>query len=63
MSLEVMVDVLNVKDYMAEVGRNARVASRVIAAAPTALKNKALLAIADALNNACGGKSERSACR
>jgi len=46
-----MADVLNVKDYMAELGRNARAAARVIAAAPTAVKNQALLAIADALNN------------
>lgn len=41
---------LNVKDYMAELGRKARSASRVIAAAPTALKNKALLAIANELD-------------
>lgn len=41
---------LNVKDYMAEVGRKARAAARVIAAAPTALKNNALLAIADELD-------------
>lgn len=41
---------LNVKEYMAELGRKARTASRVIAAAPTALKNKALLAIADELD-------------
>ncbi|MDF3012418.1 MAG: glutamate-5-semialdehyde dehydrogenase [Cellvibrio sp.] len=41
---------LNVKEYMAELGRKARVASRVIAAAPTALKNKALIAIADELD-------------
>jgi glutamate-5-semialdehyde dehydrogenase len=46
-----MAEVLKMKDYMAELGRNARIASRVIARAPTALKNKALLAIADALNN------------
>lgn len=36
---------------MAELGRNARAAARVIAAAPTAVKNQALLAIADALND------------
>jgi len=36
---------------MQAVGRQAREASRVIAAADTSLKNKALLAIADALNN------------
>ncbi len=41
---------LNVKEYMAELGRKARTASRVIAAAPTALKNKALMAIADELD-------------
>lgn len=41
---------LNVKEYMAELGRKARTASRVIAAAPTALKNKALIAIADELD-------------
>lgn len=41
---------LNIKEYMAELGRKARSASRVIAAAPTALKNKALLAIANELD-------------
>lgn len=41
---------LHVKDYMAEVGRKARAAARVIASAPTALKNKALLAIATELD-------------
>lgn len=40
----------NVKEYMAGLGRNARIAARVIAAAPTAVKNKALLAIADELD-------------
>lgn len=45
-----MADVVNVKDYMAELGRNARKASRAIAAASTGVKNKALLAIADALD-------------
>jgi glutamate-5-semialdehyde dehydrogenase len=45
-----MAEAVNVKDYMAEVGRNARAASRVIAAATTGVKNKALLAIADALD-------------
>ncbi len=40
----------NVKDYMAGLGQKARAASRIIAAAPTALKNKALLAIADELD-------------
>jgi glutamate-5-semialdehyde dehydrogenase len=42
---------INVKEYMAGLGRHARAAARVIAAAPTALKNSALLAIAEALNN------------
>lgn len=41
---------LNVKDYMAALGQQARAASRIIAAAPTAVKNKALLAIADELD-------------
>ncbi|WP_039915588.1 glutamate-5-semialdehyde dehydrogenase [Cellvibrio mixtus] len=41
---------MNVKEYMAGLGHRARVASRIIAAAPTALKNKALLAIADELD-------------
>ena len=46
-----MAEVTNVKDYMAGLGRNARAASRVIAAASTSVKNKALLAIADALDS------------
>ncbi len=41
---------LNVKEYMAGLGQKARIASRVVAAAPTALKNKALLAIANELD-------------
>lgn len=40
----------NVKEYMAELGRKARIAARVIAAAPTSIKNKALLAIAEELD-------------
>jgi len=40
----------DVKAYMAQLGAKARVASRLIAKAPTALKNSALLAIADALD-------------
>jgi len=40
----------NIKDYMAELGRKARIAARIIAAAPTAVKNKALLAIAEELD-------------
>lgn len=42
---------MNITDYMAELGRNARAASRAIAAADTGTKNQALLAIADALDN------------
>ncbi len=41
---------LDVKSYMAQLGSKARAASRLIAKAPTALKNQALLAIADALD-------------
>ena len=40
---------MNVKAYMAEVGRKAREASRAIAAATTGDKNRALLATAEAL--------------
>lgn len=46
-----MAEQLSVKEYMAELGRNARAAARVIAAAPTGVKNKALLAIAEALDS------------
>ena len=42
---------MTIKSYMQSVGRQAREASRVIAAAETSLKNSALLAIADALDN------------
>ena len=41
---------MTIKSYMQSVGTQAREASRVIAAAETSLKNKALLAIADALD-------------
>jgi glutamate-5-semialdehyde dehydrogenase len=40
---------MNIIDYMNDLGRHARAASRVLAAASTAQKNGALLAIADAL--------------
>jgi glutamate-5-semialdehyde dehydrogenase len=40
---------MDVKQYMAEVGANARRASRAVAAADSGVKNKALLAIAEAL--------------
>lgn len=43
---------MNVKDYMANLGAEARVASKVIAMASTGQKNKALVAIADALDGA-----------
>lgn len=46
-----MTDSLEVKAYMAGLGRNARLAARVLASASTQVKNKALLAIADALDN------------
>ena len=42
---------MTIKSYMQTVGTQAREASRVIAAAETSLKNQALLAIADALDN------------
>lgn len=45
-----MADAVNIKDYMETLGRNARTAARAIAAASTGVKNKALLAIADALD-------------
>lgn len=42
----------NVKDYMTNLGRQARDAARLIAVASTGAKNKALLATAEALNAA-----------
>src|SRR5690625_2134424 len=44
-----MSEISDIKTEMAEVGRQARAAARVVAAASTELKNRALLAIADAL--------------
>ena len=41
-------DFMNVQDYMAELGRNARAASRAIVAATTGDKNNALLFTAEA---------------
>ena len=41
---------MNVKEYMAELGQQARVASRDIAKADTGIKNRALLAMADAID-------------
>lgn len=43
---------MNVKDYMAQLGQNARLASRTIAAAETGVKNQALKAIAEAIETA-----------
>ena len=40
---------MNIKDYMTEVGRRARAASRILAKTSTGPKNAALLAMADAL--------------
>lgn len=42
---------MSVKEYMATLGRNARMASREMMAASTASKNEALLAIARAIND------------
>ncbi|WP_296057412.1 glutamate-5-semialdehyde dehydrogenase [uncultured Amphritea sp.] len=41
---------MNVKQYMAELGQQARIASRKIAKADTGIKNRALLAMADAID-------------
>lgn len=46
-----MTDITDVKAYMAQLGRQARAASRVVASASTGVKNRALLAIADALDH------------
>lgn len=43
---------MDIEQYMVAVGRKARAASRVMAAAETAIKNEALLAIADAIDAA-----------
>lgn len=43
---------MNVKEYMAELGQQARVASRAIAKADTGIKNRALLAMAEAIDAA-----------
>lgn len=41
----------SVLDYMSRLGRDARAASRLLARAATAQKNRALLAAADALED------------
>jgi glutamate-5-semialdehyde dehydrogenase len=43
---------MNVEQYMVELGTAARAASRVVAASPTAVRNRALLAVHDALDAA-----------
>ena len=43
---------MNVDQYMVELGIAARAASRAVAAAPTAVRNHALLAVHDALDDA-----------
>ncbi|EAR62979.1 glutamate-5-semialdehyde dehydrogenase [Neptuniibacter caesariensis] len=42
---------MNVQEYMIELGENARDAARLVAKADTNLKNQALLAMADAIDN------------
>ncbi len=49
---------MNVEQYMAEVGSAARAASRAVAVAPTAVRNRALLAVHDALDGARTGLIE-----
>jgi glutamate-5-semialdehyde dehydrogenase len=43
---------MNVAQYMVELGIAARAAARIVAAAPTAVRNHALLAVHDALDGA-----------
>jgi glutamate-5-semialdehyde dehydrogenase len=43
---------INIEQYMNELGSAARVASRTVAASPTAVRNSALLAVHDALDGA-----------
>jgi glutamate-5-semialdehyde dehydrogenase len=43
---------MNIEQYMNELGSAARVASRTVAASPTAVRNSALLAVHDALDGA-----------
>ena len=43
---------MNIQDYMKVLGQQAKAASRAVAAADTGTKNAALMAIAEALNNA-----------
>lgn len=43
---------MNIEQYMIELGSAARAASRIVAASPTAVRNRALLAVHDALDGA-----------
>jgi glutamate-5-semialdehyde dehydrogenase len=43
---------MDIEQYMVELGSAARAASRIVAAAPTAVRNRALLAMCDALDSA-----------
>ena len=52
---------MDVDQYMVELGVAARAASRVVAAAPTAVRNNALLAAHDALDGARAGLAEANA--
>ncbi len=52
---------MDVKNYMAQVGRQARVASRAMAAADSGKKNRALLATAEALNSARAALADANA--
>src|SRR5262245_11911425 len=52
---------MDVQQYMVELGSAARAASRVVAAAPTAVRNRALLAVRDALDGARANLSEANA--
>ncbi|MCB1704506.1 MAG: glutamate-5-semialdehyde dehydrogenase [Halioglobus sp.] len=49
---------MNVEQYMVELGMAARAASRTVAAAPTAVRNRALLAVHDALDGARASLAE-----
>ena len=49
---------MNVEQYMVELGIAARAASRIVAAAPTAVRSRALLAVHDALDGARGSLIE-----
>jgi len=43
------MDIMNIKDYMQSVGREARIASRLMARAETAIKNQSLTVMAAAI--------------